>query len=159
MNNSKVIKRKLIALFGENAYVNGSLNRPFVAKKIFNDKDLLNKMNAIVHPKVGTHFQRWHKKQNTPYVINEAAILFENNSYKQYDAIITVTAPEEVRIQRVIKRDTTTEKKVRAIISNQWSDEKKTALSTFVINNLDIEDTKKQVVDVHKRILETICKS
>ena len=82
MNRSKVIRRKLIELFGENAYKDGKLNRPFLAEKIFNDRELLERMNAIVHPKVGAHFKRWLKKQTTPYVIQEAAILFENGSYK-----------------------------------------------------------------------------
>ena len=66
MNRSKVIKRKLTQLFGQNAYVDGKLNRPYLAKKIFSDKSLLNKMNAIVHPKVASHFKRWLKKQDAP---------------------------------------------------------------------------------------------
>ncbi|MCP4052632.1 MAG: dephospho-CoA kinase, partial [Mesoflavibacter sp.] len=104
MNRSKVIKRKLIALFGDNAYQNEKLNRDFLSKQIFNNKDLLQKMNAIVHPKVASHFTRWVKKQEAPYVISEAAILFENGSYTKYDYIITVTAPEEVRLKRVMSR-------------------------------------------------------
>ena len=79
MNRSKVIKRKLVALFGEDAYKEGKLNREYLASKIFNDKTLLAKMNAIVHPKVASHFNRWLKKQDSPYVIKEAAIIFENN--------------------------------------------------------------------------------
>ena len=78
MNRSKVIKRKLIELFGESAYEKGQLNRTYLATKIFSDKELLSKMNAIIHPKVASHFKRWLKKQDAPYVIKEAAIIFEN---------------------------------------------------------------------------------
>ena len=153
MNRSKVIKRKLIALFGENAYRDGKLNRPFLAEKIFNDKGLLTQMNAIVHPKVGSHFKRWLKKQKAPYVIKEAAILFENGSYKECDAMITVTSPLEKRIDRVVKRDNSTKKKVQAIVDNQWTDEQRIELSDFVIRNIDLSDTKEQVLQVHEKLL------
>ena len=82
MIRSKVIKRKLIQLFGDEAYSSEKLNKSFIANKIFNDKTLLEKMNSIVHPKVGSHFKKWLKKQDAPYVIKEAAIFFENNTYK-----------------------------------------------------------------------------
>lgn len=154
MNTSKVIKRKLIALFGESAYKNNKLNRPYLAKIIFNDKSLLEQMNAIVHPKVGKHFEKWKKKQSAPYVIKEAAILFENGSYKNYDYIVTVTAPEKVRIERVIKRDNSNVEKIKAIIDNQWKDELKIRLSDFVIENTNIENTKLEVLKTHKKLLE-----
>lgn len=155
MNRSKVIKRKLIELLGNNAYINGTLNKAFIAQKIFNNKQLLEKMNAIVHPKVASHFKRWLAKQTAPYVIKEAAIIFENNSYLQYDAIILVIADEEERIQRVVKRDNSTRDKVKAIIDNQWSDDKKKALSQFVINNTTLLHTRKEVEKIHKKILNT----
>lgn len=156
MNRSKVIKRKLIKLFGDEAYKNDALNRPFIASKIFNNKTLLNQMNAIVHPKVASHFKRWLKKQHTPYVIKEVAILFENGSYASCDFIITVVAPKLVRINRVIKRDNSSKEKVQLIINNQWEDDKKIELSDFVIYNEDLAETKKQVKKVHKKILNKI---
>lgn len=158
MNRSKVIRRKLIALFGNEAYVENTLNRPFIAQQIFNDKDLLNDMNAIVHPKVASHFKRWVNKQDSPYVISEAAILFENGSYKKYDFIITVTAPENIRLQRVIKRDNSNKQKVEAIMANQWSDQEKIKRSDFVIENIDLEQTKIQVRKIHKKILKLTSK-
>ncbi|RLJ64279.1 dephospho-CoA kinase [Lacinutrix venerupis] len=154
MNNSKVIRRKLIKLFGEEAYLNGTLNKPYLAKAIFNNKELLKKMNAIVHPKVGKHFVKWKNKQTAPYVIKEAAILFENGSYKNYDYIITVTAPEETRIKRVLKRDNSNVKKVKAIIANQWPDIEKIKLSDFVIENIDIKKTKEEVLKTHQQLLK-----
>ena len=78
MASSKIIKRKLIALFGEKAYDNDALNKPFIADLIFKNSSLLEKMNAIIHPRVASHFKKWLIKQKSPYVIKEAAILFEN---------------------------------------------------------------------------------
>ncbi|MDA0176870.1 Dephospho-CoA kinase [Mesoflavibacter sp. HG96] len=158
MNRSKVIRRKLIALFGNEAYLENTLNRLFIAQQIFNDKKLLNAMNAIVHPKVASHFKRWVNKQDSPYVISEAAILFENGSYKKYDFIITVTAPENIRLQRVIKRDNSNKQKVEAIMANQWSDQEKIKRSDFVIENIDLEQTKIQVRKIHKKILKLTSK-
>lgn len=158
MNASKVLQKKIKKLFGEKAYLNNELNRPFIASKIFNNEELLQQMNAIVHPKVGKHFKKWVKKQDAPYVIKEAAILFENNSYVQCDFIITVIVDEDIRIKRVIERDNTTKAKVRAIIKNQWKDEDKLKLSDFVIKNNDINDTKKQVLKTHKKLLNSIIK-
>lgn len=158
MNRSKVIKRKLIALFGENAYQDGKLNREYLSQKIFNDKDLLQKMNAIVHPKVASHFKRWVKKQDAPYVISEAAILFENGSYNKYDYIITVTAPEQVRLKRVMSRDNSSEKKVKSVMDNQWKDAEKIKLSDFVIQNVNLEEAKAQVQQIHKKLLQLVHK-
>ncbi len=158
MNRSKVIKRKLIQLFGESAYKKGKLNRAYLASKIFNDKALLTKMNAIVHPKVASHFKRWLKKQEAPYVIKEAAIIFENNLERQYDYIITVVADEDLRIKRVMKRDNSTLKKVKSIISNQLADAEKIDKSDFVITNNKLEPAKKQATDIHHQILQIISK-
>ncbi|WP_422104976.1 dephospho-CoA kinase [Winogradskyella sp.] len=158
MNRSKVIKRKLIQLFGPSAYVNGQLNREYLASKIFNDKTLLSEMNAIVHPKVASHFKRWLKKQDAPYVIKEAAIIFENNLEYQYHYIITVIADEALRIERVIKRDGVSAEKVKAIMQNQLSDKEKIKKSDFVIENNDLDISKKQIQDIHSAILRKIKK-
>lgn len=153
MNRSKVIKRKLIALFGEKAYLDDCLNKPYIASKIFTDKTLLEQMNAIVHPKVASHFKRWRNKQNAPYVLNESALLFENDSYKKYDLIITVTAPKLDRIKRVLQRDNASEENIRAIMNNQWDDVQRIELSDFTITNNTLSDTKKQVKIIHQKIL------
>ncbi|AEH02794.1 dephospho-CoA kinase [Lacinutrix sp. 5H-3-7-4] len=156
MKRSKVLIRQLKALFGEEAYIGNELNRAFLANAIFNDKTLLEKMNAIVHPKVARHFKRWVAKQNAHYVIKEVAILFENGSYKNCDAIITVTAPKEVRIKRVINRDNSNKEKVEAIIKNQWPDAKKIEKSHFVIENIDLKATKTQVAKIHNILIENL---
>lgn len=154
MNKSKVLIKKITKLFGEKAYNNDGLNKDFIASKIFTDKGLLEQMNNIVHPKVGKHFKKWVSKQDYPYIIKEAAIIFENNSYKQFDFIITVVADKELRIKRLLKRDKSTEEKIKAIMSNQWPDEKKVELSDFIIKNLDLNETKKQVSLIHKTLLK-----
>ncbi len=153
MNTSTVIKRELIALFGKDAYLNNELNRPFIASKIFTDKDYLNKMNAIVHPKVGAHFKAWLKKQNTPYVLKEVAIIFEHQQQSQYDLIISVIADKEKRLKRVLKRDQKTPENVLAIMKNQLSDIEKVKLSDFVIVNNEKSTLKNQIQKIHKSIL------
>jgi dephospho-CoA kinase len=156
MNCSKVIKRKLVQLFGESAYKDGELNRSFLASKIFTDKTLLLKMNAIVHPKVASHFKRWLKKQDATYVIKEVAIIFENKLESQYDYIITVVADEDLRIKRVIKRDDASKEKIRSIIKNQLSDAEKIEKSNFVITNNDLDSAKKGAIEIHCQILHAI---
>tara|TARA_R110000868_G_scaffold150050_12_gene372897 strand:+ start:1198 stop:1797 length:600 start_codon:yes stop_codon:yes gene_type:complete len=156
MQRSKIIKRKLIQLFGDKAYLNNELNKPFIAGIIFNDKLFLKKMNAIIHPRVAKHFSKWALKQKTEYVIKEVAILFENEGYKTCDYVVTVTAPKKMKIDRLLKRDNTTKANIEAIMQNQWTDEEKAKRSHFVIENVDIENTKKQVLNIHKQILKAI---
>lgn len=156
MKRSKVIKRKLIQLFGESAYKNGELNRPFLASKIFSDKTLLLKMNTIVHPKVSSHFKRWLKKQDAPYVIKETAIIFENKLENQYDYIITVIADEDLRVKRVMKRDRASKEKIKSIINNQMSDAEKIEKSDFVITNNSLDDAKLEASKIHHQILNLI---
>lgn len=154
MNKSKVIKRKLIQLFGKDAYKAEELNRPYLAEQIFNDKNLLQQMNAIVHPKVASHFKRWLKKQAAPYCIKEVAILFENGSYVNCDKVITVIAPLEIRISRVLQRDQTTTSKIKAIIKNQWQDQERMKLSDYVISNDDnLQHLKSQVNEIHQKLM------
>lgn len=155
MNKSKVLIKKIKKLFGEKAYAAGELNRPYISSKIFNDKSLLQKMNSIVHPKVAKHFKKWVLKQDSPYVIKEAAILFESGSYKNCDLIITVLADKSTRVERLINRDNSSPESINAIMNNQWEDKNRVKLSDFVINNNDLANTKKQVLTIHKKILKS----
>ena len=156
MNTSKVIKRQLTKLLGEQSYVNGAINKAYISSKIFNDKSLLQQINAIVHPKVAAHFNRWLKKQTAPYVIKEAAIIFENNLQSQYDVIITTVAKKDTRIERILKREKTTIDKIETIIKNQMSDEEKIKLSDYVIYNQDLDETARQVSEIHDKILKSL---
>ena len=152
MNTSKKIKKKLIAEFGKEAYNDGMLNRAHLAAIVFNDKNKLNSINSIVHPEVATHFSKWIKKQKSAYVIQENAILFENNTASKFDYIITVTAPIAIRVQRVIERDSVREEDVLSRMNNQWDETKKIKLSDFIIQNVNLSDTKKQVAKLHKKL-------
>ena len=154
MNRSKIIRRKLIQLFGDHVYLNNELNKPFIADIIFNDKLFLKKMNAIIHPRVAKHFAKWVLKQKTQYVIKEVAILFENGGYKTCDYVITVTAPKKLKIERLLQRDNTTKANIEAIMKNQWSDEEKAERSHFIIENINLENTKKQVLNIHNKIIK-----
>lgn len=156
MESSKSIQHDLLALFGPSTYLNGRLNRPFISSKVFKDKALLSKLNAIVHPKVAAHFKAWLSNQNSIYIIKEVAILFETNSQDNYDCIITVVAPLEKRLQRVVKRGDKSEESVRMIVSNQLPDAEKTERSDFVISNNSISKTKSIVASLHKEILYKI---
>ena len=156
MNRSKIIQRKLIQLLGKSAYIDGKINRAFLAEKIFNDSELRQKVNSIVHPKVATHFERWVKKQQAPYCLKEAAILFETGGDKNCDATILVVAPIAIRLERVLSRDKTTESAVRARMESQWSDEKKMALADYVIENIDLKNVKMQVEKIHRSLIRKV---
>lgn len=155
-NTSKVIRKKIIALLGEDSYITSGINKKYVADKIFNDHQLLKKVNQIIHPKVAKHFIKWVAKQKGVYCIKEAAILFENDSYKLCDYTILITSPKEDRIQRVQKRDQLTRKEVENRIKNQWSDEIKIKLADFVIENDLLENTQKKAEEIHLFLLKRL---
>ena len=149
------VKERIIAAFGEEAYQNGEYNRAYIAQIVFNNSEKLAILNGIVHPALAEYFKRWAKEQTSPYVLKEAAILFESGSYKDCDYIITVTAPEEVRIARVMARDHCTEAQVRARMAQQWSDAQRIALSNAVIENIDLESAKEQVKRINNELRMT----
>lgn len=152
-NSSTVIRRKLTKLLGDETYLNGTLNRKYVAEKIFTDEALLNAVNAIIHPKVAAHFKKWVLKQKTNYVLKEAAILFENGSYKDCDVVILVTAPKDLRIERIKMRDKATQGEIEQRMNNQWSDSKKKKLADIVIENIEMDATRKQVESIHHSLI------
>ena len=149
------VKECIIAAFGEEAYQNGEYNRAYIAQIVFNNSEKLAILNGIVHPALAEYFKQWAKEQTSPYVLKEAAILFESGSYTDCDYIITVTAPEEVRIARVMARDHCTEAQVRARMAQQWSDAQRIALSDAVIENVDLERAKEQVKRINDELRVT----
>ncbi len=158
VNSSKNVHKEIIALLGEEAYVNKVLNRKFVADKIFQDKELLKAVNEIIHPKVAKHFKKWATSQKTLYVIKEAAILFEYGNYKNCDAVILVTAPKKARIERVLLRGNITQQEIEQRMGNQWSDEKKETLADFVIQNIDLKSTQIKVKELHNFFMNSLLK-
>lgn len=153
MNTSAEIKNQIIAFLGKESYREEKLNRAYIAKKVFNDTTLLAQLNAIVHPVVREDFLKWTGEQEYCYVIQETALLFENNARHLYDSIILVTAPKEERISRVVSRDNGTREQVIARMNNQMDDEEKLNVSDFVIENIDIERTRSIVLQVHAAII------
>jgi dephospho-CoA kinase len=152
MTSDKIIEALSIE-FGKEILENGFLNREKLAQLVFNNPKKLKKLNSIIHPEVKKHFVNWvEKHKNYPFVVKEAAILFESGSYKYCDTIITVTAPLETRLQRVMKRDKTDRESVLKRIENQWTDEQRITKSNYVIHNLSVESTKKQVDEILKKL-------
>ena len=153
MNTSKKIKKQLVELLGKKAFLDDKLNKAFIAKKVFNDADLLKQLNHIVHPVVRKDFIKWMKKQKAAYVIQETALLFENNNQDLYDIVILITAPKELRIERVLSRDETSKDQIMARMNNQLEDEIKVELANLVIENIDLKSTALKVLKVHEAIL------
>ena len=155
MQSDLQVQKDIISLFGKEAYENGNLNRAYIAEKVFGDKDLLEELNAVVHPAVGKNFEEWKKNQTTPYVVYEAAILFEKGGYKKCDKNLLITAPREMKIQRIISRDQATPAQIEARMDHQWPDEKKVKLADFVIQNEDLEQTRREVRNIHQIMLKS----
>lgn len=137
------------ALFGDNAYIHGSLNRPYIAQLVFHQPDLRERLNHIVHPAVAKDFDQWAEKQPGHYVIEEAAILFESGAYRNMDAVVTVSTPEAQRIQRTCLRDHTDEASVRQRIAAQMSEEERITRADYVIVSDDRTPVIPQVLKLH----------
>ncbi len=153
INSNQEVRNGLIQLFGREIYGSDNrINRKMLANLIFNDDNLLKKVNQLVHPAVRNEFTNWMKLQDSEYIIHEAAILFESGFYKMMDYNILVSAPEEMRIERVCKRENITPEKVRERMAKQWPDEEKRKLTTLEIVN----DNKKliipQIVEIDKNL-------
>lgn len=155
MQSSKKLRRAIKTLFGKEAYSNKKLDRVYIASKVFNDKNLLEQLNDIVHPAVRKHFKSWVKNQESPYVIQEAAIIFEQGTQDFYDKLILVTAPMEDRLTRVTLRDGHLDiDQVESRIKNQLPDSKKIGLADYVIENIDLENSRLKVLEVHNALLD-----
>lgn len=134
-NTDPEIRENLIRLVGTDVYLNGEINRPFLANKIFNNDSLREQVNAIIHPRVREYFQQWANNQDAPFVFNEAAILFETGAYKSMDLNVLVTAPEELKIKRVMDRDHVSHQQVIERMTKQMDDSTKLPLADFVLIN------------------------
>lgn len=153
ISDNQNVKNQLRALLGASIYLqDGSLDRKEMASIIFNDSELLSKVNSIVHPAVRIAFNDWCNQQNSPYVIQEAAILFESGQQQYFDHLIAVTAPMELRISRVIKRDNISRSLVEDRIKNQLPDEYKIGRSNFCIDTNDQTMVLPQILNIHNRL-------
>lgn len=153
MNTDPELSEQLISLFGPSVYLpDHTIDRKYLARIVFNDPSLLEKLNKVVHPVVRDAFNNWCEKQKAPYIIHEAAILFESGFYKMMDKTIAVVADESERISRVTKRDELTSEQVHDRIRNQWSDEQRMKLADFVIRNNDNDLIIPQILEIDKMI-------
>lgn len=156
MNSSTELKSGIIELFGDQAYIDGELNRGYIASIVFSNKTKLDHLNQLVHPAVHVHFSEWIKQQQSPYIIQENALIFEKNAQGEFDKVITVSADKKNRIQRVMARDGITEMQVLERMNNQLDEEVKISGADYVILNNSLEDTQKLVQGIHQELLEQI---
>lgn len=150
--NNREISEGVALLINEKNYENGKLNLNHFAKLIFNDEQLRKKINALIHPIVRADFNDWASLQTQTIVFNEAAILFETGAHTNFDATLLVISPEDLRIQRVMKRDNCTREEVLIRMAAQWSDEQKSSLANFQIINDSVSPLLIQVEKVLGKI-------
>ena len=154
MQKTKIIQQINELFNNEVLLPDGFLDRSKIASLVFNNNDLLQKLNKIVHPAVGLDFEEFKKENASEKVIfKETAVLFESGSYKDCDATILITAPLEIRIKRVMQRDNITKEQVESRVKNQMTDEQKATLATYIVENIDLEQAFKSIDDIIKKIL------
>ncbi len=156
MEKEGVIRSKLNSITGKDLYISGSLNRIELAAIIFNDSAILEKVNSLVHPAVLDHFRKWTMDQIAPYVIMEAAILFESGASEVVDRVATVIAPVEQRMERVIRRNKLSREQVERRIKNQMDDETRIELSDYIIYNSENDMIIPVILKIHDDILTFI---
>jgi dephospho-CoA kinase len=149
------IRMMLRGLFGGRIFnEDGSIDKKSLASEVFNNPENLQRLSQVIHPMVRETFGRWSlERSNSPYVLYEAAILFESGYYKDLDKIILVMAPEEIRVKRVMERDGASRDEVLSRMTNQWQEDKKVSMADFIINNNGSEMVIPQVLEVHRRIM------
>jgi dephospho-CoA kinase len=154
LDNDIDVRYWLTKWFGQGIFVKGLPDRSAISNIVFKNPDELLKLNNLLHPKVMQRFSQWtfeHKQKN--YLIHEAAILFESGLYSHMDSTILVTAPESLRLQRVCTRDNVSEESVRHRMQNQWTDEKKTNLATYIINNDEKTPLIPRIIEIHTKLI------
>lgn len=155
MNENPDLRKQIVKLLGREAYLpEGGLNKKFIAEKIFHNKELLEKINKLVHPAVADDFENWTKTQKAPYLIKEAALLYESGQDASADAVIVVSAPDDLRIERVCKRDATSKEAVKARMKNQMPQNEKDKRADYLIINDGEKALLPQVLKVHENILQ-----
>ena len=149
------LKKNIINSFGKESYVEGELNRKYLSDQVFNDSKKIELLNSLVHPATIKDAEQWIKKQKAPYVIKEAALIFESGSNKILDFVIGVKSPLLLRIQRTIQRDNVTAEQVEARMKMQMDEEEKLSLCDFIIINDEKQMLIPQVLLLHEKFLAT----
>ena len=153
MNEDEELKKNIITHFGKESYVDGQLNRPYIASIVFNDKEKLELLNSLTHPATILDANKWMLKQTSPYSIKEAALIFESGSAKHLDHVIGVYSPAPLRIQRIMQRDKITKEEVLQRMNRQMDEDKKMRLCDFVITNDEQQLLIPQVLQLHEKLL------
>ncbi len=154
MNENQELKKKIIGLFGTDSYKDGELNRPFIASLVFNNKTKLEQLNALTHPATILDALKWMELQSSPYIIKEAALIFETGSSEHLDLVIGVYTPAPLRIQRIIQRDNVTKEEVLQRMNRQINEDIKMRLCDFVVTNDGQQLLISQVLQLHQQLLE-----
>lgn len=152
MNTHQVVRFRLTELLGQECYQNDTLNRAFVAEKIFNNPTLKQQVEAIVHPMVAEQFSQWASKQSAPIVLVESAILYESGFDKQVDKVIVVDANTETRIERTMKRDACSKEQAEQRINAQMSNQEKIKKADYIIQNNPGSDINSQLFELMKKL-------
>lgn len=153
MNKDEKLKQQLITEFGNDLYLNGELNRPYLSSLVFADSKKLALLNAIVHPATIANADKWMHQQTAPYAIKEAALIFESDAHKQLDKVIGVYAPTSLRLQRVRQRDNISEEAIMARMNKQMDEEAKMKLCDYIITNNELELIIPQVLKIHEALV------
>lgn len=153
MHQNKAVVAAIISAFGDNAYQNSVLNRPYLSNIVFSDPSQLAVLNAIIHPATISATKDWINQQNAPYIIKESALFFESGSVEDMDYMIGVTAPQSIRIKRVMDRDGIDREAVQAKMSQQIDDGVKMKLCDFVIFNYEDRLLIPQIFSVHQQLI------
>lgn len=152
MTGSESLRASLIERFGAEVYTVEGLNRSYLAERVFANAEELSALNAIVHPAVMADFAEWAEAQEGDYVVLESAILFEAHLEDKVDAIVSVMAPEALRVERAIARDGASRESIEARIRSQMSDDERSDRSKYAIVNIDIEELREDVEQLHRRL-------
>lgn len=152
-NTDETIKQSLIQHFGNQLYTTEGFNKEALRNIVFKDQEKLNLLNSIVHPRIKKHANQWMESQKSPYVLKEAALMIESESYKQVDKLIVVTSPLELRIKRAMCRDGATIQEIQSRIDHQLPADSLLKYAHFVIENDEIHSLISQVMQVHSELL------
>jgi len=155
LNEDEELKEQIVKNFGGESYVDGKLNRSYIASIVFNDKAKLEILNSLTHPATLKRGEEWMNKQNTPYAIHEAALVFEANVKERLDYVIGVFSLEELRIKRVMERDGITRDEVMKRIKRQMNEDEKMKLCDFVLINDEQQLLLPQVLKLHEQLLKS----
>jgi dephospho-CoA kinase len=156
VNENEILKLKIIEQFGDESYVDGKINRSFLASQVFSDTEKTKQINSIVHPVTIADADLWMQKQTTSYAIKEAALIFEAKAEKYLDLVIGVQSPLPIRIQRVMQRDHITEEAVLARMQKQMDETEKMSRCDFIIVNNEKQLLIPQVIAIHEKIIENL---